>query len=73
MAPTRKTVKLSVKFHTGVYTEAAVKEAALACRETADIRLSRRGAYIEAAFAPKGALPDNFLEEFANLALANSI
>lgn len=74
MAAKAKAKRLSVKLHAEVYTEAGARQAAAAYADFAEIVITVRGAYIEAAIAPRGAaLPPRLLEEFLNQALANSI
>jgi len=66
--------KSSIKFHREIYKEAAVKEAARAYSAFAGFSFSNEGRYIKAVIILKsGTLPEHIAEEFANMALFNSI
>ena len=62
-----------VKFHTEIYTEAAVKAAAAECAGFASFNISRKGHYIRVMISPASTrLQAALAYEFANRALFNS-
>ena len=64
----------SIKLHREIYKEVAVKEAARAYSAFASFSFSGQGKYITAVITSKsGTLPEHIAEEFANMALLNSI
>lgn len=70
----KKKKKLSLRFHRGIYKEAAVKAAAADYAAFACFALSREAEYTRVVITPKEpALPACFAQEFANRALFNSI
>ncbi|MCX5792301.1 MAG: HxsD-like protein [Elusimicrobia bacterium] len=77
MAPgkkAKKKKKLSLRFHRGIYKEAAVKAAAADYAAFACFAVSREAAYTKVVITPKEAeLPSCFAQEFSNRALLNSI
>ncbi|MEI7528519.1 MAG: HxsD-like protein [Elusimicrobiota bacterium] len=77
MAPEKKAgkkQKLNLRFHRGIYKEAAVKAAAAEYAAFAGFVISREAAYTKVVVTPKEAeLPARFAQEFSNRALINSI
>lgn len=66
--------KASVKFHLGVYKEAAVRKAAQEYGDLAAFSFSKAGGYLTVTASPKGgSLPEGMMDELANLAIFNSI
>ena len=64
----------SINFHREIYKEAAVKEAARAYSAFASFSFLSEGKYIKVVIDLKsGTLPEHVAEEFANMALFNSI
>ena len=63
----------TVKFHTDIYPEPAVRAAAKEYAELAAVVITRKGKYIIASISPSVGLPQEELaDEFANCALFNS-
>lgn len=74
MATKKSPLKLSINFNTAVYKEAAVKKAAQEYADFASFSFSRKGTCVAVGITPlNGPLPGNFVDEFANMALLNSI
>ena len=74
MAALKKANAKSVKFHSGIYREAAVRAAARDYASFAVFAISKEGVYIKAVITPKAAAtPERLEEEFINRALINSI